>query len=148
MEKHYLYAHLPAAAPTDEELRAMLGDRAYPACKAVRDFVQVNYSLKEAWRYSDKRDAFDCLFWGEDLESPLCSIHAHKGSFSLLVLLDERDCDTFLSQSARFSEKVLALFEEAPICSGEKWIRVVLEDSAARADILSLIRFKAARQGR
>ena len=43
----------------------MLGG-AYAGCKAIRDFTQANYKVEERWRYSDKRDAFDCLIYDGD----------------------------------------------------------------------------------
>ena len=82
MQKELLYAPV-YVAPTQEELRSMLGG-AYAGCKAIRDFAQANYKVEERWRYSDKRDAFDCLIY--DGDKRLCSLHLREGRLSFLVM--------------------------------------------------------------
>ena len=85
MQKELLYAPV-YVAPTQEELRSML-DGAYAGCKAIRDFAQANYKVEERWRYSDKRDAFDCLIY--DGDKRLCSLHLRSGRLSLLVMFSQ-----------------------------------------------------------
>ena len=85
MQKELLYAPV-YVAPTQEELRSMLGG-AYAGCKAIRDFTQANYKVEERWRYSDKRDAFDCLIY--DGDKRLCSLHLREGRLSFLVMFSQ-----------------------------------------------------------
>ena len=99
MQKELLYSPV-YVAPTQEELRSMLGG-AYAGCKAIRDFAQANYKVEERWRYSDKRDAFDCLMY--DGDKRLCSLHLRSGRLSLLVMFSQGEqvaVDARLSRAA------------------------------------------------
>ena len=55
MEKELLYTPV-LVAPTQEELRSLLGDRPYLACKALRDFVHANYHTCLLYTSSRRRD--------------------------------------------------------------------------------------------
>ena len=94
MQKELLYAPV-YVAPTQEELRSML-DGAYAGCKAIRDFAQANYKVEERWRYSDKRDAFDCLIY--DGDKRLCSLHLREGRLSFLVMFSQDECAAIASR--------------------------------------------------
>lgn len=132
-------------APTTEELRSILGDRAYPACEATRNFIHANYKAEERWRYSDRRDSFDCLFY--DGDKKLCSLHLHEGTFSILLLLSAAECDAFIANKDEFSEEACVYFRSAAFYNGEKWVRAILEDNAPLKAILPLIRLKAELEG-
>ena len=140
MERELLYT-LVRIAPTEEELRSLLRDRAYLACKAIRDFVHANYRAEERWRYSDQRDAFDCLFY--EAEKRLCSLHLREGTLSILLMFDASERDAFLQRKEEFSPAALVFFRSAPIFQGEKWMRAALEDTSFLEDIYAMIRLKA-----
>lgn len=129
-------------APTQEELRSMLGG-AYAGCKAIRDFAQANYAVEERWRYSDKRDAFDCLIFNGDRR--LCSLHLRQGRTALLVMLSAQECAQVEARWAGISPAVRDCFSGADQRDGERWIRIALtsQSNASLRDIFSLIRLKA-----
>lgn len=145
MEKHLQKTFCVCPSPTDEELRALLGDRAYPAFKAVRDFVRANYALQEAWQYSKSRDAFDCVFSRND--DLFCSAHARQGAFSLFLAFGAAECEAFYNRFSAFSPEVQTLFRAAAIFSGEKWIRAVIADNTALNELIPLLQFKADMMG-
>ena len=140
MQKDLLYAPV-YVAPSQEELRAMLGDRVYTACKAVRDFAHANYEMEERWRYSDLRDAFDCLFFNG--EKRLCSLHLREGRVSLLVLVAQGERAAFENRLDGLGPEAQAYYASAAEDEGAKWIRVAMEGTAPLEDIFALIRLKA-----
>ena len=140
MQKDLLYAPV-YVAPSQEELRAMLGDRVYTACKAVRDFAHANYEMEERWRYSDKRDAFDCLIY--DGDKRLCSLHLREGRVSLLVLVAQGERAAFEKRLDGLGPEARAYYASAAEDEGAKWIRVAMEGTAPLEDIFALIRLKA-----
>ena len=140
MQKDLLYAPV-YVAPSQEELRAMLGDRVYTACKAVRDFAHANYEMEERWRYSDKRDAFDCLIY--DGDKRLCSLHLREGRLSFLVMFSQDECAAIASRPETLRPAVRAYYEAAHVEEGVRWVRVPQQENATLEDIYSLIRLKA-----
>lgn len=80
MEKELLYTPV-LVAPTQEELRSLLGDRPYLGVQGAARLCARELSHPgAAWRYSDKRDAFDCLCFEGDKR--LCSLaHAPEQAF-------------------------------------------------------------------
>ncbi|HIU33996.1 MAG TPA: DUF3788 family protein [Candidatus Pullichristensenella excrementigallinarum] len=141
MEQLNIYTHPVPTAPTNEELRAMLGDRAYPACKAVRDFCHANYALEERWRYSDTHDAFDCLFFAG--EKRLCSLHLLEGTFLILLLLNENECEAFRQRAEKFSQASREHFRAAGTMGDCRGFKVVLEDASPLEDVFPVLRLKA-----
>ena len=139
MQNELLYTPV-YVAPTQEELRAMMGG-AYAGCKAIRDFTQANYKIEERWRYSDKRDAFDCLIY--DGDKRLCSLHLREGRLSLLVMFTQSECAVVEARLSALRPAVRACYEQANVRDGVRWVRVALESNAALEDIFSLIRLKA-----
>lgn len=140
MQKDLLYAPV-YVAPSQEELRAMLGDRVYTACKAVRDYAHANYEMEERWRYSDLRDAFDCLFYNG--EKRLCSLHLREGRISLLILISQGERAAFEAREEGLGAEARAYYAAAAEDEGAKWIRVAMEGTAPLEDIFALIRLKA-----
>ena len=139
MQKELLYAPV-YVAPTQEELRSML-DGAYAGCKAIRDFAQANYKVEERWRYSDKRDAFDCLIY--DGDKRLCSLHLRDGRLSFLVMFSASECEAVSARLDALSPAVRAYYEAAHVEDGVRWVRVPQHGNASLEDIYSLIRLKA-----
>ena len=139
MQKELLYAPV-YVAPTQEELRSMLGG-AYAGCKAIRDFAQANYRIEERWRYSDKRDAFDCLMY--DGDKRLCSLHLRSGRLSLLVMFSQGEQAAVDARLSALRPAVRAYYEAAKVEDGVRWVRVPQEGNASLEDIYSLIRLKA-----
>ena len=139
MQKELLYAPV-YVAPTQEELRSML-DGAYAGCKAIRDFAQANYKVEERWRYSDKRDAFDCLIY--DGDKRLCSLHLREGRLSFLVMFSASECEAVGARLDALSPAVRAYYEAAHVEDGVRWVRVPQHGNASLEDIYSLIRLKA-----
>jgi len=140
MERELLYT-LVYVAPTEEELHALLRDRAYPALKVIRDFIHANYQAEERWRYSDRRDAFDCLFY--EGEKRLCSMHLREGTLSLLLLLDARERGEFERNWEKFTPAAHVHYRSAAIFDGVKRIKTILEDTAPLEDIYPMVRMKA-----
>ena len=139
MQKELLYAPV-YVAPTQEELRSMLGG-AYAGCKAIRDFAQANYRIEERWRYSDKRDAFDCLMY--DGDKRLCSLHLRSGRLSLLVMFSQGEQAAVDARLSALRPAVRAYYEAAKVEDGVRWVRVPQQENATLEDIYSLIRLKA-----
>ena len=139
MQKELLYSPV-YVAPTQEELRSMLGG-AYAGCKAIRDFAQANYRIEERWRYSDKRDAFDCLMY--DGDKRLCSLHLRSGRLSLLVMFSQGEQAAVDARLSALRPAVRAYYEAAKVEDGVRWVRVPQEGNASLEDIYSLIRLKA-----
>ena len=139
MQNELLYTPV-YVAPTQEELRAMMGG-AYAGCKAIRDFTQANYKIEERWRYSDKRDAFDCLIY--DGDKRLCSLLLRVGRLSLLVMFSQSEFAVVEARLLTLRPAVRACYEQANVRDGVRWVRVALESNAALEDIFSLIRLKA-----
>ena len=139
MQKELLYSPV-YVAPTQEELRSMLGG-AYAGCKAIRDFTQANYKVEERWRYSDKRDAFDCLIY--DGDKRLCSLHLREGRLSFLVMFSQDECAAIASRPETLRPAVRAYYEAAHVEEGVRWVRVPQQENATLEDIYSLIRLKA-----
>ena len=139
MQKELLYSPV-YVAPTQEELRSMLGG-AYAGCKAIRDFAQANYKVEERWRYSDKRDAFDCLMY--DGDKRLCSLHLRSGRLSLLVMFSQGEQAAVDARLSALRPAVRAYYEAAKVEDGVRWVRVPQEGNASLEDIYSLIRLKA-----
>ncbi len=140
MEKELHYAPV-LVPPTKEELRSVLKERSYLAYRAIRDFVHANYEAEERWRYSDQRDAFDCLFYEGDKR--LCSLHLREGTLSILVLLDEHQCEVFTRNADEYSDAAQVCFRSAAIREDNRWVRAVLEDTSLLEDIFALLRLKA-----
>lgn len=140
MEKELLYTPV-LVAPTQEELRSLLATALTWACKALRDFVHANYHTQERWRYSDKRDAFDCLCFEGDKR--LCSLHMRQNRLSLLVMLSPEERKLFEAHMDEFSPAVQGFYHGAYLEKGVKWVRIVFEDTALLEDSFPLIRFKA-----
>ena len=139
MQKELLYSPV-YVAPTQEELRSMLGG-AYAGCKAIRDFAQANYRIEERWRYSDKRDAFDCLMY--DGDKRLCSLHLRSGRLSLLVMFSQGEQAAVDARLSALRPAVRAYYEAAKVEDGVRWVRVPQQENATLEDIYSLIRLKA-----
>ena len=118
----------------------MLGG-AYAGCKAIRDFAQANYRIEERWRYSDKRDAFDCLMY--DGDKRLCSLHLRSGRLSLLVMFSQGEQAAVDARLSALRPAVRAYYEAAKVEDGVRWVRVPQEGNASLEDIYSLIRLKA-----
>ena len=118
----------------------MLGG-AYAGCKAIRDFTQANYKVEERWRYSDKRDAFDCLIY--DGDKRLCSLHLREGRLSFLVMFSASECEAVSARLDALSPAVRAYYESAHVEDGVRWVRVPQQGNASLEDIYSLIRLKA-----
>ncbi len=113
MQNELLYTPV-YVAPTQEELRAMMGG-AYAGCKAIRDFTQANYKIEERWRYSDKRDAFDCLIY--DGDKRLCSLHLREGRLSLLVMFSQSECAVVEARLSALRPAVRACYRDRPTCA-------------------------------
>lgn len=139
MYNELLYAPI-YVAPTQEELRSMLGG-AYAGCKAIRDFVQANYKVEERWRYSDMRDAFDCLMYNG--ERRLCSLHLREGRLSLLVMLSAEECARLEARKEGLCPTMAENYLAAEVRDGVRWLRVPLEGNASLEDIFALLRLKA-----
>ena len=139
MQKELLYSPV-YVAPTQEELRSMLGN-AYAGCKAIRDFAQANYKIEERWRYSDKRDAFDCLMY--DGDKRLCSLHLRSGRLSLLVMFSQGEQVAVEARLSTLRPAVRAYYEAGKAEGGVRWVHVPQEGNASLEDIYSLIRLKA-----
>ena len=116
-------------------------DGAYAGCKAIRDFAQANYKVDERWRYSDKRDAFDCLIY--DGDKRLCSLHLREGRLSFLVMFTGNECAVVDQRLETLRPAVRAYYEAAHVEDGVRWVRVPQQGNASLEDIYSLIRLKA-----
>ena len=116
-------------------------DGAYAGCKAIRDFAQANYKVDERWRYSDKRDAFDCLIY--DGDKRLCSLHLREGRLSFLVMFTGNECAVVDQRLETLRPAVRAYSEAAHVEDGVRWVRVPQQGNASLEDIYSLIRLKA-----
>ena len=116
-------------------------DGAYAGCKAIRDFAQANYKVEERWRYSDKRDAFDCLIY--DGDKRLCSLHLREGRLSFLVMFTGNECAVVDQRLETLRPAVRAYYEAAHVEDGVRWVRVPQQGNASLEDIYSLIRLKA-----
>ena len=145
MQKDLLYAPV-YVAPSQEELRAMLGDRVYTACKAVRDFAHANYEMEERWRYSDLRDAFDCLFFN-GREEALLAASARGPRFGCWFWWRRGERAAFEKRLDGLGPEARAYYASAAEDEGAKWIRVAMEAPRRWRDIFALIRLKAEVQG-
>ena len=62
---------------------------------------------------------------------------------SILLLLNESECDAFLENKRLFSPAAQVYFRSAAIFDGLKRMRAVLEDTSFLEDIFALLRLKA-----
>ena len=139
MEWHEWYG--PDHAPAYEEISSFVDSALWDEARgALEDGFQVaprleysRCSMQKGWNVKYKKSG-----------RSLCTLYPMAGHFLALVVIGQREEQNMDEVLPELNKETQALYHRTPVSMGSRWLMLRVGDESALADLVSLVKLRAA----
>ncbi len=131
---------MPAVKPTQDEIRAILGEDAFAVWEAVRYFILDHYNMDVSWDEGGKYGVYECKF--RKSGKTLCALYIKDNELVALVIFGKGEREKFEAERRDFSPQLQQIYDTAKTYHDGKWMYIKLRDSYLVPDITRMLYIK------
>ena len=126
--------------PQTDELKALLGEKAFSAWDGLCAFLSQNYSMDILWGTGGKYGVYECKY--RKSGKTLVTFYLKDKTFDLLIIFGAAEREKFVAERATFASKIQSLYDEARTYHDGKWMFIPLQDDSLNTDLEKMIQIK------
>lgn len=124
--------------PTEQELRAMIGDGAYIAWNAFCAEIDARYDMERLWNGGGKKWTYEYKYRRGG--KTLCALYAAAGRFGLMIVFGRDEREKFETIRGTLSPETQEAYDAATTYHDGKW--VMFSDRLPLDDLRTLLSIK------
>lgn len=126
--------------PTQEELRALLGNEKLTVWNAVCAVIDSAYEMERLWADGGKRWVYEYKYRRGG--KTLCALYAKENCFGLLIVFGKAEREKFEADRASYSGGTRNFYDAATTYHDGKWVMMELNDALLLDDIMRMLSIK------
>lgn len=134
-----------SVSPSIESVRDWIGQQAFGHWRALQDWIEASYpaTFVPEWIYGGKKHGWSLRY---KKSRAFCTFLPEYGRFSVVIVLGRAERDKVEAQRARFSPRLVDLYDATPCYRDGKWLKVDLSTADGLRDVTELLALKRPRR--
>ncbi len=125
------------AAPTEAELRVLLGEPLYGVWASLCALIEEKYDMDRLWDSGGKAWTYEYKYRRGG--KTLCSLYAREGRMGFLVIFGKKEREKFEAERECYSEQIRKVYETSTTYHDGKWMLFEPADTSLFSDFINLL---------